>query len=396
MIARNDQFRGDPLISPGISATAVWCTILMITVALVATLFLSRVPRAVIGIGYLDSEGVGSDVKSISPGRIKTIKVKVGQWINKGDTIAILDHDLMSATLTRARNSTVDRQIKSLEINADNAEARSELLKSSVVAEITKTSSRIRSLQSRIALQSRLVATSRDSLTRIGALSSRGFVTRNEIDRRESDLIRSEQDVLALESELADAQSDLASLKSKLKQVKIDGTISKIDYEERAAQIISDHQSEDGSRQSWLIAPRSGYITRAPVSAGDVISANYVVASIAKNQNLNTIKAYVPASAIGVIRSGQRAEIKFDAVPSLSQTHVYGRVIRVSGLTLRDDLPLASIEPNQRNVICEILVDDARSKSLTEGIDRKFGMTAKVTVITGSQSLISLLLKNAN
>lgn len=80
MIARNDQFRGDPLISPGISATAVWCTILMITVALVATLFLSRVPRAVIGIGYLDSEGVGSDVKSISPGRIRAFFDQSGSY----------------------------------------------------------------------------------------------------------------------------------------------------------------------------------------------------------------------------------------------------------------------------------------------------------------------------
>lgn len=135
-------------------------------------------------------------------------------------------------------------------------------------------------------------------------------------------------------------------------------------------------------------APRSGIVTRGDVKPGDVVELGKPVFELAGNDGL-CFEAAVASEDIGLLREGMSARVKFDAFDYQKYGTLEGRVRFIAP----DSQPAAATGgPATSYVVRVDLAGDRLERGEWRG-DIRLGMSGRVEIVTGRQSLLGFLLR---
>jgi HlyD family secretion protein len=143
---------------------------------------------------------------------------------------------------------------------------------------------------------------------------------------------------------------------------------------------------ESERKQAIVRAPMDGIVTAGDVKVGDTIERGKPIVEIAP-QNGFRFEAAVPSEEVGQLRVGMPARIKLDAYDYQRYGTVAGTVVFIS-----PDSELPDKEPVARYVVRIELEAEELGRGDVRG-QVKLGMAGQVEVVTGQESLLSLLVK---
>lgn len=257
-------------------------------------------------------------VQTTIAGRIRSWKINEGQFVETGDTIAILsevkekyfDPKMLerlqqvivskeqSLTSKELKAKALQRQIKALE---EGMKIKMEQSKSKLEAERV----RFQNFKNQYERNKKLFEAGNIPLTKFQDIeykyqgSEADFVNAEiEIDRVQAEALdkinKAESDLNATLSEQFDTQADLTKLRNELSNMEI------------------------RSQQYYILAPQNGYVVKASQTGiGETMKEGDPICSIMPQSADVAVEMYVKAMDVPLISKGRKVRIEFDGFPAL-------------------------------------------------------------------------------
>ncbi|TGN61609.1 HlyD family efflux transporter periplasmic adaptor subunit [Paracoccus liaowanqingii] len=287
--------------------------------------------------GSLVPEGGLIQVMAPQPGVLTKVSVTEGKKVVRGAALAVLSIERRSETMgetqgevvraLRARRDALvkerDRHIALFD-GQDGARQR----------RMQGMNAALEHLQVEFELQHSRVDLSRNALDRQRALRQRNLVTEETLRSAEEEALdqalalqtlerqRSTLDLEKLDIEVAHEE---APFRRDLQLSEIDRSVAALDQEIAEA---------EAAREIVIAAPQSGTVTALQASAGSSAGPDMPLMTLVPEDSYLEARLYGPSSAIGFVRPGQRAMIRYEAYPYQKFGLYEGVVASVSRSTI--------------------------------------------------------------
>src|SRR5690554_4773086 len=285
-------------------------------------------------------EAIDVIVSAKTAGEILSIRFKEGEKVNAGDTILIIDHELL------------DIQLKQAEAGKEIAEARLNLMKKGAREEdIIQAEENLKQAEINLSLakndkermenlyKSKSITTKQyeDALARFD-LASAQFNAAKENLHKVKNIYREEE----IKQAEADLKKSIAAVELLMKNIK----------------------------DSYVVSPINGYLTEIFVEKGETVSQ---MSSLFKVADLDVVELeiYVTVEELGYIKLQQKAEIKIDSYKDKTYEGV------VTYISPEAEFTLKNIQTKEERTK---LVFAVKLKIPNENHDLKSGMPADAKI----------------
>jgi membrane fusion protein len=388
---RPDRLAGDVVIAVPLAWQAIGYLLLGGVAAAGLLLSFAQYARVEVATGTIVPE---AGVVAIAPskmGVISSLPVREGQLVAAGTELASIRADLDSRS-----GESFDAQIEAAITQQDSSlAARSRATGRAYLAQRAQLlalqaglASELSELESQIAMQEELVASAGKDLETGLALAKSGYISGNEIRRRQETLSLRRQALSQLRQSLADKRAALAQAKRNAAQASAQASAEAADITAQRAQVAQQAASTAGSRSYVLRAPIAGTVTALVARVGQPTHAQDPIMTIVPANSRLTAEIAAPTSAIGFIKPGQEVRLAIDAFPYQRFGTVKGRIITVATSAIsrpRADGKTEMIYPVIATLDQQALVAFGRREPLVPG------MTLSARIVTEKQSLLKWL-----
>lgn len=363
------------------------------------------------------------DVYRVQPtigGEVTRLYVKEGDQVREGQRLAEIDHELVQKEVERLTASLNAYELKLGQIRALIQQTRSEgnILRAMTQADVAARHSSLMQEQAAIATHEQLLeqyevdrVAQAGRLHRLTELVEQGVLAEDHLfqlgqalrDRERSitettgNIRRSEAAIAQLEAELAQTQAvaekQLLEAQEKLQQLQIEST--ELTSTSKETQILLEKSKAELS-QTLLIAPVDGILSSLKIAnEGEVLQPGDTLAEIAPSTAPLVLAAMLPSQEAGLVETGMKVNMKFDAFPYQEYGLVEGTVLSMS--------PDTDISETT-GAIYHVEVSLNQNSMQHEGkeIPLKAGQTATAEIIVSERRIINLVLdpirklKNSN
>lgn len=223
-------------------------------------------------------------VTARTPGEVLRLGVEEGAAVQAGDTLAVIDHELMVL------------QMRQAEAGVDAAEARLALLREGARAE-DLAQARAQVEQARIALEQ-----AQADAARFQELAASGSATEKQREDADTRL------ALARE-QYAAARQGLRKLEDLARPAELRAAAAQLKQAQAAVDVLR-YQI----RQSYLVAPIAGTVIEKIVEPGELVGQGAPVMTLA-DLSRAYLRIYVPETDLGRIMLGQPVDVYTDTYP---------------------------------------------------------------------------------
>jgi HlyD family secretion protein len=295
-----------------------------------------RIPDSIVAVsGRI--EGDDSAVAPKTTGRILEVRVREGDTVNAGDTIAILDdaqvrarEDQARATLleAEAKGKAAQEQIAVLQEQFEQSRLGVGQSKLDTEGHVRQAEADLATAQSELARQEaayQIAAFDKEAYTRLaksGAVSERqGLQASTTADQQAAVVTASKRRVEAAQAALTTAQASLSNPSVRESQVALVRRQIAQQGAEVASAAAQTQQARaqlaeaEANRQDLIVkAPFSGTVVTRAAEPGEVVTAGTAVVTLL-DLNKVYLRGFVPEGEIGKVKVGQAARVYLDSDP---------------------------------------------------------------------------------
>lgn len=257
-------------------------------------------------------------VQTIIAGRIQDWKIKEGQMVEKGDTIAIIS-EVKEKYFDPKMLLRLREVIQSKEKSLGSKDLKARALKRQVSA--LEEGMKIKMEQSRAKLEAERVrfANAKNQYERNKKLFEAGNIPLTKFQDIEYKYQGSEADFINAEIEIDRVQAEFLDKINKAES-DLNNTLSE-QFETQAdlAKLGNEYVNmEIRSQQYFILAPQAGQVVRATKAGiGETIKEGDPVCSIMPQSTDVAVEMYVKAMDVPLISKGRRVRVEFDGFPAL-------------------------------------------------------------------------------
>lgn len=315
--------------------------LLVLLAAWLAWFLLAELPVFVISeTARLEAQRAVHPISAQVSGRLSRVAVAVGQEVSAGDVLFELEAEIEERRLEeeRARLAALARQLASRRSERASEEAGLASVGRAGALALREAEERRKAAES-----SALLAA--EEVSRKERLHAQGLLPDLDLSRLRAEVERSRAEAAEaalafrrLEQEQAGEESDR---RARIRDIEAEMALLQGDA---AAQQAVVRRLEEESRWRLVRAPVVGRVGElARLDAGAVVQAGERLGTIIPGARLKVVGGFPAASALGRVRTGQRAEVRLDGFPWTEYGSLPARVSRVSG-ELRDGHVWADLE----------------------------------------------------
>jgi HlyD family secretion protein len=306
-----------------------------------------RIPKSVVVVsGRI--EGDDSAVASKTTGRILEVRVREGDTVNAGDTIAVLDDAQIRAREDQARDTLSEAEAKGIAAEEQIAILQEQLAQSRLQVGQSKLDTEghvgqaqadLATAQAELAQQQaayQIASFDRDAYTRLaksGAVSERqGLQASTTADQQAAVVAASKRRVEASQGALTTAEASLSNPGIRESQVALVRRQIAQQEAEVASATAQTQQAQaelaeagDNRKDLTIRAPFSGTVVTRGAEPGEVVVAGTAIITLLDLTKVY-LRGFVPEGQIGQVKVGQSARVFLD---SSSQKPIYAYVSRI-------------------------------------------------------------------
>jgi HlyD family secretion protein len=293
-------------------------------------------------------EGDDSAVSPKTAGRIIEIRVREGDTVKAGDTIALLDdaqirarEDQARAALAgaEARAKVANDQIAIYEQQLQQNELQTEQATVDAGGRVRQAEAEVAAAESQLAQQEasyKLAQFDNDAyqkLVKTGAVSERqGKLASSTADQQAAAVGSARKRVDSAHAALTTAQANLSnpgirSFQAATVRKQIDAQRGEIGSAIAATQQARFQlaEAEDNRRDLMITAPFDGTVMTRAAEPGEVVQAGTAIVTLLDLSKVY-LRGFVPEGQIGKVKIGQAARVYLDSAPAKSISAVVQRV----------------------------------------------------------------------
>jgi membrane fusion protein len=325
-------------------------------------------------------------------GVIGAIMVRPGQQVAKGQALARLARPQIvvaggdTAQLTIAQSKAMLRNID-MQLSGN---ARAIAAVQAQIGQIRRgagISTSAASARRGLTEQRRDVAQKR--LTGLESLASEGLITQMAVDQarvQSMQLLQEAADADMTINEIARGRDERVGT---LEAQSRDLFQAAMAMRTQRLQVEQQLLSLQANQEQTIVAPEAGVVVAVNVRPGGRVEEGQRIFAIARRDAKLTAVLQVPSRAIGLIETGQRVSLKYDAFPFQTYGLHYGRVTRVEVASLEVERePTEQADPDRRFLV-EIKPDDVFVTAYGRPRPLRVGMTLTADIEVERRSILA-------
>jgi membrane fusion protein len=252
------------------------------------------------------------------PGIVNKREVVEGQRVARGQALYILSNDLESPAegLTQAALIAQAHQSKaSLQEEIDKTKLLQRDEHETLRTKIDSLRTTINRINEQLESQRLRTSIAADGTARYRRLLEQDYISMDQAQQREADLLDQQSRLSGLERERANTQQLLAEANSEFSglSLKHQNQLAQIDRS-----VIEVNQSlieREAKRQILVVAPESGVATAVIADVGQTADMSHPLASIVPDGARWQAHLFVPSAAIGFVHVGDSVLVRYQAYP---------------------------------------------------------------------------------
>ena len=388
---RPDRLSGNVTIAVPVAWQVIGYFLLASVAAMALLLSLAQYSRIETATGAIVPEAGVAAVVTSRAGVVASLSVRDGQLVAAGTPLAAIRADVDSGS-----NLSFDAQVAAAIAQQDaSLAARSHATgvanaaqQAQLLALRTGLSGEIAQIASQITNQEELVTSASADLKLAQEVAKRGFVSGNDVRKRQETLTLRLQSLSQLRGSLTAKRAALAQAERSSAQANAQTSGEVADITAQRAQVAQQAATAAGARSYVVRAPVDGRITALIARVGQPANAQTTLMTIVPTHSVLRAEVGVPTSAIGFVKPGQEVRLAIDAFPFQRFGTVSGKIISVARSAISRQRPAGGVE-----AIYPVMVALDRQQLAAFGRMEPLipGMTLTARITTEKQSLLEWL-----
>lgn len=347
--------------------------------------------------GILTTDRAVARVGIVKPGVVSRLFAQEGQVVAKGDPLLRVDVDV--DTSPDAGSGVAAASVRALDAESNLRQKQSGDIRGSYLnagwqldAQIADHGAQAATLAGQVAIQEKLLASSRDLFQRAQAVSERGFLSVVELERRRQVMLQGEQQLANLRQQAATARA--AQTRAQLQKAALDSQLSRelAEVQSSVSRLERERAQMSGAREFVVTAPVSGTVTALQLSEGQAAIPGISAMAVVPRDAAIEAQLFAPSRSVGQLRVGQQVNLLVDAFPYQRFGNVKARVTSIAATMIdprQVDAPFKIEEP-----VFKVRV---RLEESAEGLRRRNvvlqpGMTLMANIVLERRSFMQWLL----
>ncbi len=362
--------------------------------------------------GKLIPQGELFKVHSSEAGKVVSLNVKEGQFLDEGELIAVLDNNLAKGEVER-----LQQVVRSTEIQLIQQQQLLEQLRMEVQSRKYISDAEVQAQQVAIAQASLQVQTSlgllmqsqqdlmgyQERLSRLEPLVVQGAIARERLFEIEQQMRDRQSTLIQNEGGVSQARTEVEQLQAILQQRVAEGQRSELESQQRVQNLLLQitelqgrlqenetllNNAQSRLQQFFLYAPVSGVVSSLSMrNPGEVIQPGQTLMEMRSGDDPLVLEASISSAEAGFIKVGMPVKVKFDAYPYQKFGVIPGTVTFTS--------PDSETDPQSGTTVYRIKVklDRHHIVSEDEKVEFQAGQTASAEIIIRRRRLIDVVLE---
>lgn len=354
------QQYGNVILTRPISHSLMTILFLSITLLIILFFLFFETARKAQIYGLLVPTSGVIRVFPLQAGVIKEIRIKEGQFVREGQILFVLSSERsnVSAHSTETVISELLKQRRdSFRMELQQIQAQAKLRHASLQERLLGLRNEIQRLDQQALMQQQRIFLSEQTLARFTELKATNYISTAKLQEQEAELLDQRQRLLEIERTRSATQRDLANTEIEDQEIVVQALRDENSMRRNISTLEQDLTENESRREIPIKARQSGAVTTITANIGQSISSTTLLALILPEGSNLEAEMYVPSRAVGFIKSGMTAELRYQAFPYQKFGLHAARVREVATTSVRpEELPtsagalpgIASSEPIYR------------------------------------------------
>jgi membrane fusion protein len=374
LAAQSDTASGPALNIRPISAPKLTAFFALLAASVIAVLVLGSYTKKERVQGLLQPESGVAAIVPPEAGIVKRVLVKEGQAVQAGDVLAELSNERFSdAGNTQALLETnLEGQRNQVLGQADNqAQAQAAAL-ASLDQRIAQGQRDQVTLGEEMRLQEQQIASAKKLLDQFRPLLDDKIISDLQFEQQRQTLLDQTARLQTLKRQKSASEAELAQARDERQRLSAQHKVERASLDRDLLNLQQEKLQRRSSRVTLLKAPFAGVVSGLLATPGQSVSAGSVLASVVPADTHLQAVLYVPSTAMGFIKAGQRVRVSYDAFPYQRFGQYGGTVSSVS----QTDVPVQTSGADRRAVfLVRVALDSTEVKAYGTEIALRPGHT---------------------
>lgn len=334
---------GTVILTRPVSHVALTCVFVTLVLLLIAFFAFFETTRKAPIQGMLAPTAGVIRVFSSQVGVIKEIRIKEGQFVREGEILFVMSSErstsdprsteaLISELLAQRRDS-FHMELQQAKTQAGHRRAALQQRAQDLLGETKR-------LDNQALMQKERIALSEQTVARFAQLQATNYISSAQLQEREAELLDQRQRLLDIERIRSATQRDLASTLAEEQDIAMQALRDENALRRSASTLEQDLTENEARREVPVRARQSGTITAIAANLGQMVGTATALASILPEGNKLEAEMYVPSHAVGFIKPGMTAMLRYRAFPYQKFGQHPARVREVATTSVRpEELP---------------------------------------------------------
>lgn len=345
--------------------------------------------------GILVTTEPSAKVLPSRPGVITGLLVKEGQFVEKGEILAVIDVDSRNDVGVAAAQTTLNTIDARLDLARDQIKiARNQATtdRASLQNTIESATRQMADVQNQLRIQRDIVQSNRALFEKVEEVAERGFITQVDYERRRQNMLNSQQVESRLEQQLTSLEAERSRARSDSTQASLNASRQISDLNTSIEALSQSQAQFQGEKAYTITAPITGRVAALESASGRVARPDAVMMQIVPDKSILQAQIYAPTRAIGFVKVGQEVRLLYDAFPYQRFGSYKGTISDISRIAIdpRDTtIPVPTEEPVYR---LTVNLEKQTMDGYGETVVLQPGMVLTANLILERQSFLDWIL----
>ncbi|WP_445495023.1 HlyD family secretion protein [Photorhabdus sp. SF281] len=319
------------LTSPLLLTIMTYFFVFFVLLSIIFIIF-SEYPRKTSVKGQVYPKEGMFKVYASDTGVISDIKVRDGQFVNKGDVLGVIYkaqslnestlQDKLKEKVLLKKKTIIQEMIKLEKIQMNKLE----LLNS----DISNLISQRGYINEQISLQEKKLNKLKDNIVKYKVLNKKGYVSDEDINIAENNELEQVIQLNSSKKELTIIDRLISEKKIEISDFPLKKIIESQEFERTLVSIEQELLHIESQTESIIRAYTSGFVSMNNFELGLQVNQSILLLSInTKNQNL-ILHLYIPSQSMGFVKNGDLVNIRYSAYPYQKFGVFKARIVSIS------------------------------------------------------------------
>jgi membrane fusion protein len=393
--SRATRLHGDVLLGSSVPA---WVTTGFVVIAVGGALIwaaLASYARTESVAGVVSSVQPLAKVVAARPGLVTSVFVSEGDVVAAGArllTVRIEQQTEAGGTTATASLAAIDAQRRLAEQRLALEPARAAAERARLNAVIAGARSQREEITAQLALQDAMVSSTRNAFDQIAPVVAKGFVSRNEFERRRQAWLQAEQGRRSLMQQRDAATANIATAAAELTRLPIDSAANISQLQAAMEQLAQGRAQQAGEQGYSVVAPIAGRVTSVQTAPGRFVDGRVPLLTIVPENAVMRVDLFAPSRSMGFVAPGQSVRLLYDPFPYQRFGSFGGRIESISRAVIAPNEVDAALQLKEPVYRVKVAIDDQRIKAYGVEAPLQPGMTLTANIVLERRSFLDWLL----